>query len=117
MCVDLLSNNANCGACGSACPPTAPICNAGTCAVRCAAAGYSQCGGACVDLQSNKQNCGLCFEACGGNLQCQGGECGCPTGTVDCAGTCADLSTSNTNCGTCGRQCISGLGCVAGQCL
>lgn len=90
-CVDLSSDNENCGACGNAC-----------------AAGLTCCDGVCRALQSDNSNCGACGNACfiPGSRFCTCGvcvfcplgatvapgecTCECPDGQVDCEGVCRD---------------------------
>jgi hypothetical protein len=68
VCVDLSSDDANCGACGSAC--SAPeFCSGGQCEAPgldpCTMVpGQAYCGGVCVDMLSDPNNCGACGNAC-----------------------------------------------------
>lgn len=58
-CVDVQSDEANCGSCGSTC-----------------AGGETCCGGACVDVQGVEANCGGCGITCAAGSTCCGGTCG-----------------------------------------
>jgi hypothetical protein len=82
-CVDLTSDNNNCGACGNACGE-GMYCNSfgecdpsgggGTITTPVCAEGLTYCGGACVDLGSDPNNCGGCGAGCeGGGGTCVGG--------------------------------------------
>ncbi len=71
-CVDLQTNNSNCGTCGHACTG-GKTCQAGACACP---TNQTDCGGSCVNLQTNKLNCNACGNACPGSQSCSGGACG-----------------------------------------
>lgn len=79
VCVDLDSDQLNCGGCGIACGDTA-TCAAGTCqpvelpAPTCAAP-LAMCGDACVDTDVDPNNCGGCEMACGLGEACTAGTC------------------------------------------
>lgn len=66
QCVDLLVDDANCGACAKVCP-TGTACNSGVC--DCLKAAESYCDGGCVDIFTSQQHCGGC------DHDCLGGEC------------------------------------------
>jgi len=68
-CVDTQTNNANCGACGNACPAMRS-CQAGKCTCP---TGYTDCSGECVNTQIDVQNCGGCGKPCSGI--CTAGAC------------------------------------------
>jgi len=70
-CVDLQSNNANCGTCGHACSG-GKTCQSGACACP---TGQTDCG-TCVNLKTSKANCSSCGNACPGVQTCSGGVCG-----------------------------------------
>jgi hypothetical protein len=127
-CSDLKTDNANCGKCGNACPPTA-MCVQGSC--QCAAG--DRCGNMCVDFKTDNTNCGKCGTICGldagavmggGTWGCLNGNCSiiCPAPKVECNGACVDVKTDNDNCGMCGTTCVSmteqctdGLCCAMGS--
>jgi hypothetical protein len=68
-CVDLNTDAANCGVCGTAC--TGPYsCESGICTCP---AGYEDCGDVCADLDIDVDNCGSCGNPCNG--VCSGGAC------------------------------------------
>jgi len=76
VCVDVYTDPANCGACGTACAG-GQVCSAGACGLSCAAT-ETVCGGTCRDLQTDSNNCGTCGKTCGPGQACSAGACGCP---------------------------------------
>jgi hypothetical protein len=84
-CVDLLSDPANCGACGLACGPAVAcqqglclgsVCNADRHGAYCGTtASQICCGAACADVSSDSENCGACGRACAAGTTCTGGVC------------------------------------------
>lgn len=113
-CVSLLSDEANCGACGTTCDALA-VCSAGACAC---APGATACGATCADLASDTAHCGACGNACGGGEVCNGGACAptCGSGLTACDRACVDLAADRSHCGACGIACAAGQTCRAGAC-
>lgn len=79
-CVDLQTDDNNCGNCGNACSALSPAgqtCQSGACACP---SGDTVCGGVCVNEQSDNNNCGGCGAVCAARgaattTGCSGGEC------------------------------------------
>jgi len=120
-CANLLTDSANCGMCGRACPGGS-ACSAGTCVTSPACqAPRMTCGGACVDVTTSTAHCGACGNACASGQSCVGGACmgggGCPGGQTSCGGTCVDTRTNAQNCGLCGIACAGGQTCANGACV
>jgi hypothetical protein len=115
-CVDLMSDQGNCGACGTACG-AGQVCSGGTCTLDCGA-GTTKCGTNCVDTQNDPSNCGTCGMACPMGQVCSAGACGltCAGGTTLCSGKCVDTQIDPANCGGCGMACSMGQICSAGAC-
>lgn len=137
-CASLLSDNANCGACGRVCGQ-ATSCAAGVCqstgggsdggSVGCAPF-QTQCvqgGGApfCASLQSDNDNCGTCGNVCAGGTFCVAGVCGgvtCGTGQSLCqraagGSFCASLEFDPLNCGACNNACPAATPyCISSAC-
>jgi Stigma-specific protein, Stig1 len=117
-CVSLLTDVANCGACGHACGAL-EACGAGTCAC---APGVGTCGGACTDLARDPAHCGACDVACGAADYCTTASgatsctASCPDGFTACGRSCVDLQTDRLDCGACGHACAQGETCSAGAC-
>lgn len=66
QCVNLFTDNRNCGECGRAC-------STGLCGhKRCCARGEVLCNGLCANLQTDLFNCGSCGHTCN---RCENGEC------------------------------------------
>jgi stigma-specific protein Stig1 len=102
VCVFLLSDAKNCGACGRACG-TGQSCVNGFCVcssnTACVVEGpngrpiqLTCCSGVCTNLQADPKNCGACGHACPSGDTCSGGQCGpvtCPLpGQHACNGIC-----------------------------
>lgn len=122
VCADLVSNDANCGACGTVCPrfpagyPAAPksmyygcansVCNNLKCLM-----GYANCNGelndGCeVDLSKDPKNCGGCGIECAAGEACLKGVCQCNPGPSGCD-CLTDFESDLNNCGGCGLICLT----------
>ena len=123
-CASLLSDAANCGACGHVCGDRA-ACSAGACGC---APGSTACGAACVDLGSDPTHCGACDTACASAAPfCAPASSGtrvaapaaCATGCgslTACGHACVDTAQDPYHCGACGTACAAGQSCRAGAC-
>lgn len=120
-CVDLETDEANCGQCGDPCTGD-ELCAGGVCEVTCGV-DLLVCGDSCVDVQSSMDHCGACDRPCTAGTVCLTGSCvaACEPLLTRCgsgdAATCADLSTDATHCGACASACDAGLACEGGECL
>ena len=115
-CAALANDNANCGACGTACK-AGLLCSKGACATSCGG-GTTQCGATCNDTQVDANNCGACGTKCKTGEVCSSGKCasGCSMGQTTCGNSCVNAQTDNANCGACGTLCGAGQACSAGKC-
>lgn len=115
-CVDLATDEANCGVCGQQCG-AGELCIDGQCSLTCQS-GLDVCFGVCADLNKDEANCGGCGVACAAGELCVNGTCGvsCPSAQSDCGGLCVDLQTDEANCGGCALSCPEGAFCVGGNC-
>jgi len=96
-CVDLSSDNNNCGSCGRICSG-GTTCQGGSCACP---SGQTDCGGTCVDTKTDPANCGGCGISCEPGTTCQNGLC---SGVY-----CVDFTRSTTYCDAGERCCGSGV--------
>ena len=71
-CVDLQSDDFNCGSCGTICTGIGLSCRKGTCACD---PGFTKCDDACADLKNDNFNCGSCGNFCAADEACGGGVC------------------------------------------
>src|SRR5579871_1656762 len=74
QCVDVLSDNNNCGTCGVICQ-NGETCQSGQCMGGGCMNGQQMCNGFCTDTNSDPANCGQCGLACQNGQTCQGGQC------------------------------------------
>jgi len=112
-CIDVTTDDANCGMCGNACGGGA-ACAAGACVC-----GGTQlyCGRACIDPRTDPANCGACGTRCRSDQVCRGRSCACAVGEVECGGVCTDLQTDRLHCGDCTTACSSLHVCSGGGCV
>jgi len=127
VCLDLLNDINNCGACGNVCPEGQPGfergCAEGNCFFmreRACAEGLSYCNGVCIDRLADPANCGVCGNVCAAGQICFAGQCAtdhrCDAGLTNCSDVCVDLLIDPANCGVCGQLCAEGEICFGGQC-
>jgi Stigma-specific protein, Stig1 len=112
-CVNVDSDQNNCGECGQACFAD-EACQQGACV--CLNSNLTLCGSICVNLKRDPYNCGACYRDCGG-ASCKNGECVCSSSATICDGGCVDTATDVDNCGQCGHGCLGGFQCVNGSCV
>jgi len=113
-CVDLQTDPANCGTCGTACGD-GEVCSGGECGPEPCRSGETRCADVCVDTTADPSNCGACGNVCGTGA-CVDGACACDPGLTDCAGVCVDLGFDEANCGACGAACGAEQRCREGIC-
>jgi hypothetical protein len=124
-CVELASDNLNCGTCGIACA-AGKVCSAGACAETCST-GTTACPAAsptfCADTSKDASNCGACGIACDAGLVCSNSTCvtSCPGGEYSCGGHCIDSQTDPNYCGAAsncsgGAVCGPNSACYRGLC-
>lgn len=123
-CVDLQTDLANCGACGSICESglVGVECRNGECVRADCPEGIEYCGAVdlCRNLSVDPEHCGACGNACASGV-CIEGVCSpdasnCEDGQTNCGGACIDTCCDNDNCGACGIACPSGTTCFEGIC-
>lgn len=121
-CVDLTTDDLNCGSCGARCmtgETGALTCVAGVCSC---APGLSLCSSYCTNLRTDRNNCGTCGTRCPTGQRCSAGACAaivCGAGETLCGDTCATLATDPSHCGSCTNSCTGESGggiCVNGSC-
>ncbi len=126
--VDVLSDNAHCGACGQECPTypgghATTNCVDGACVFQCtvdpARGAFANCNGlledGCeVNLSTDKNNCGACGSACPSDQVCDHGQCVC--GIANSCGTCGNVCPPPTGLPTLPRSWHATYGCRGGQC-
>lgn len=84
-CVDPLTDESNCGACGTVCD-AGESCNAGVCEMGppvCSEPTETDCSGTCVDTDADVNNCGACANVCPADNTCDDGVCTPPAGGLD----------------------------------
>jgi hypothetical protein len=121
-CVDVQSDDGNCGGCGMACQG-GEHCVSGACAC---ADGQHLCGSpaTCVDetVSACGPSCQVCTAPAHASPYCDGSACqwSCSTGYTGCPTAnptaCDALGSDSSNCGACGHACTGGETCQAGVC-
>jgi len=118
-CIPVLSDPANCGATGHACPAPSnatPTCTNGTCGFTCNPGSVLLYNITCKDISSDWRNCGgitdathsyKCAQPENGRPVCQNGVCGmrCNAGYGLLGNTCTDITSDPNNCGAVGTRC------------
>jgi len=94
-CVELKTDDNNCGTCNNQCLE-GDICCGGNC---------------CVPMKCDIEN-GICYEGrfCVNDLSCSVGE-------MCCNGQCININNNNNNCGTCDNVCPEYNYCINGVCI
>lgn len=88
-CVNLQSDQNNCGTCGTVCGASM-FCVNGACQ-KCIGNGTALCNGSCTNLLTDVNNCGTCGNDCGG-IPCLGGKCRCPGNQRNCGDSCVPFN-------------------------
>lgn len=111
-CVNVKTDNQNCGTCGKSCG-SGTSCQNGACAC---SSGLVSCGGSCV--ASDTTHCGSGCTACSAGQVCANGGCTsmCPSGTTKCGDNACSSTTDSAHCGNSCTVCAGGTNCVGGVC-
>ena len=114
--VDILSDPAHCGGCGTRCDASFGACVGGVCG--CVASGLQTCGNAnrCEDVLQDPNHCGGCGRTCDASSVCQGGACVCRPEYTECGGKCVNLKENPGHCGECDKVCEDREACDNGEC-
>ncbi|CAM3083192.1 Stigma-specific protein, Stig1 [Legionella steigerwaltii] len=72
-CVNLQTDNKNCGSCGNVCS-TGSSCSSGQCVPQCISP-LTFCNNICVNTQTDNSSCGSCGNACPRGTSCNMGRC------------------------------------------
>jgi hypothetical protein len=129
-CVNVQTDNGNCGTCGHVCP-AGTTCSNGACVTTSGGCppGQAACApGQCIDLTNDVQNCGACGNVCSSNhatSACVNGTCQigtCAPGWADCdrnaaTGCETNIASDIANCGACGNVCPPNSVCNNGTCV
>jgi alpha-tubulin suppressor-like RCC1 family protein len=135
-CVDLATDQANCGACNSPCSAnnwpnvSSYQCQASACKVGSCAAGTGNCdavdsNGCETNTDTNADHCGVCAKKCeaaNATAVCGSGNCQytCINGFDNCDANfdngCESNLRSEATCGTCTNVCLGGQVCQNGTC-
>ena len=126
-CVNLQTDNANCGTCGNGCAGTGVSCGGG------GTPGVCGCTPSGASVACGAHNCGTAPNGCGGTVDCgtctgtgvscggggTPGVCGCTpvTAAVACAGKCGAVADGCGGTIDCGNTCGAGQVCSAGTCV
>ncbi len=116
QCVELASDSANCGACGTVCA-AGSSCVASACIAACAA-NELRCSGTCVTPLTDPDHCGSCSTVCGLGTHCANGACvpSCASDQTLCSGQCTTTASDDEHCGSCTTACGAGQHCVVSSC-
>ncbi len=131
MCLNLASDDFNCGACNNRCP-TGQRCMASRCTPTSSGCtgGTTDCSGYCANTTNDPFHCGACNNRCPTGQVCAGSRCTamsdggppdtgsvtCPAGTTNCGGYCANTSNDPFHCGACNNRCPTGQVCANSRC-
>ncbi len=109
-CVDLRTDEANCGTCENACT-AGEMCFAGECTTD------TVCTPDCTGRTCGSDGCdGVCGDCGADNVCVEGGVCECSGDAVSCDGACVDTRSNDAHCGACGNACGAGESCQTGVC-
>lgn len=113
-CVDLETNEDNCGECGFACGEDEE-CVEGSCVCR---SNFTLCGDECVYTYTDRKHCGECFNECSVDEVCRFEGCvRCEeTGLAQCGDVCKNIHFNHDHCGGCDRKCGKNEVCIYGEC-
>lgn len=120
-CVDVTSDNDNCGGCGVVCNDKIALstCNGSSCTCP---SGKTCGGGTCLATTEEPLHCNDCGTACAADQFCSYSACKCRPGLTSCGGKCVDTNADVNNCGMCGHVCggmtktCTGGKCASGPC-
>lgn len=131
FCVNLMSDDDNCGECGNACEEGSH-CTMGVCPDVCGtevcSVSQTCCNDECVDTTVDPDHCGECDNACDSGWECLDSVCEqtecdppCEDGETCCSipggePVCADLENDREHCGVCRNECDAVETCSEGIC-